>query len=169
MILQQKRYWNLNIYLRTLFYFIFHWSVNPLISSTRSGPQPECDWVGDRLKMDKHKALATTIVAPKSPKTKFIYIYIYILRFQYPFCCMIVYYDISAYLKSIYSKTSIKPWYGLVRACKSFINLIKLVSTRTCSSARVRAAPREFLWRPDDVLAWLFSESNYPAQFCDWP
>ena len=29
MIVQQKRCWNLNIYLRTLFYFIFNWSVYP--------------------------------------------------------------------------------------------------------------------------------------------
>ena len=37
MIVQQKRYWNLNIYLKTLFYFIFNWSVYPLISSTKNG------------------------------------------------------------------------------------------------------------------------------------
>ena len=41
--LQQKRYWNLNIYVKTLFYFIFNWSVLPLISSTKSGPRPELD------------------------------------------------------------------------------------------------------------------------------
>ena len=31
-------------------------------------------------------------------------------------------------------------WFGksFIQFCKSFINLIKLVSTRTCSSARVR-------------------------------
>ena len=31
-------------------------------------------------------------------------------------------------------------WFGksFIKFCKSFINLIKLVSTRTCSSARVR-------------------------------
>ena len=46
MIVQQKRYWNLNIYLRTLFYFIFNWSVYPLISSTKSGPPPELDSPG---------------------------------------------------------------------------------------------------------------------------
>ena len=43
MIVQQKRYWNLNIYLRTLFYFIFNWSVYTLISSTKSGPLPELE------------------------------------------------------------------------------------------------------------------------------
>ena len=32
----QKRYWNLNIYL-IFFYFVFNWSVNPLIFSTISG------------------------------------------------------------------------------------------------------------------------------------
>ena len=46
------------------------------------------------------------------------------------------------YLKSIYSKNSIKPWYDLVRASLNFVrallNLIKLVSILTCSSARVR-------------------------------
>ena len=45
MIVQQKRCWNLNIYLRTLFCFIFHWSVYPLISSTKSGPQPELEQI----------------------------------------------------------------------------------------------------------------------------
>ena len=35
MIIQQKRYWNLDMYLKTL--FIFTWSVYPLISSTKSG------------------------------------------------------------------------------------------------------------------------------------
>ena len=50
MIVQQKRYRNLNTYLKTLFYFIFNWSVYPLISSTKSGPLPElevtrgCHW-----------------------------------------------------------------------------------------------------------------------------
>ena len=39
MIVQQKRCWNLNICLRTLFYFIFNWSVYPLISSTKSALQ----------------------------------------------------------------------------------------------------------------------------------
>ena len=41
MIMQQKRYWNLDIYLKTLFYFMFNWSVYPLISRTKSGPQPK--------------------------------------------------------------------------------------------------------------------------------
>ena len=43
MIVQQKRYWYLNIYFKTLFYFKFNWSVYPLISSTKSGPWPELD------------------------------------------------------------------------------------------------------------------------------
>ena len=43
MKVQQKRYWNLNIYLKTLFYFIFNLSVYPQISSTKSGPQAELD------------------------------------------------------------------------------------------------------------------------------
>ena len=43
MIVQQKRCRNLNIYLRILFYFIFKWSVCPLISSTKSGPWPELE------------------------------------------------------------------------------------------------------------------------------
>ena len=42
------------------------------------------------------------------------------------------------YLKSSNSKISIKSWYGLVRAYGSFINLTKLLSTQTYSSARVR-------------------------------
>ena len=54
------------------------------------------------------------------------------MRFRYLFCCIIIF----------YVDFSMKPWYGLVSAsfnfCKSFINLIKLVSTLTCSSARVR-------------------------------
>ena len=40
MIVQQERCWNLNIYLRTLFCFIFNWSVYPLISRTNRGPWP---------------------------------------------------------------------------------------------------------------------------------
>ena len=43
MIVQQKKYWNLNISLKTYFHFIFNWSVYPLISSTKSGPRPELD------------------------------------------------------------------------------------------------------------------------------
>ena len=39
-----KKCWNLNIYLRTLFYFIFNWSVYTLISSTKSGPWPEWEY-----------------------------------------------------------------------------------------------------------------------------
>ena len=45
MIVQQKRCWNLNIYLRILFYFIFNWSVYPLISSSKSGPWPELECI----------------------------------------------------------------------------------------------------------------------------
>ena len=37
MIIQKKRYRNLNIYLKNLFYFIFNWSVYTLISRTKSG------------------------------------------------------------------------------------------------------------------------------------
>ena len=41
-------------------------------------------------------------------------------------------------------------WFGksFIKFCKSFINLIKLVSTRTCSSARVRAQQEQ---EPRDV------------------
>ena len=55
MIVQQKRCWNLNIYLRALFYFIFNWSVYPLISSTKSGPRPELEEnIGDELLRDEY-------------------------------------------------------------------------------------------------------------------
>ena len=42
----QQRYWNLNIYLKNFLYFIFNWSVYPLISSTKTGPLPELEWKG---------------------------------------------------------------------------------------------------------------------------
>ena len=54
------------------------------------------------------------------------------------FCCIIIYYDTW-----IRVKISIKPWYGLVRVSLNFVralwNLMKLVSTRKCSSSRVRS------------------------------
>ena len=39
-------------------------------------------------------------------------------------------------------------WFGksFIKFCKSFINLIKLVSTRTCSSARVRQQQAQGLY-----------------------
>ena len=49
MIVQQKRYWNLNMHLKTLYYFIFNWSVCHLISSTKSGPLPELESVLSKI------------------------------------------------------------------------------------------------------------------------
>ena len=43
MKVEQKRYWNLNIDLKTLFYFLFNLSVYPQISSTKNGPLPELE------------------------------------------------------------------------------------------------------------------------------
>ena len=42
-------------------------------------------------------------------------------------------------------------WFGkiFIKFCKSFINLIKLFSTRTCSSARVRRDDEIFIQSPD--------------------
>ena len=58
------------------------------------------------------------------------------MRFQYLFCCIFIYYNIS-----MYSKISIKPWDGLVRASlnlvRALLNLIMPVRTRTCSWAPV--------------------------------
>ena len=57
------------------------------------------------------------------------------------FCCTIVCYDI--WNQFIVKLLSTMIWWfvkSFIKFCKGFIKLIKLVSTRTCSSARVRAA-----------------------------
>ena len=52
----------------------------------------------------------------------------YISRIQYLFCCIIIYYDIW---NQIVLNFFIKPYWAL-------LNLIKLLSTQICSSAKVR-------------------------------
>ena len=49
-------------------------------------------------------------------------------------------------------------WFGksFIKFCRSFINLIKLVSTRTCSSARVRS----WAWSlPQELGHWFYSKT----------
>ena len=59
---------------------------------------------------------------------------------QYLFYCTIIYYDIRN--QFIVKFLSNMIWFGksFIKFCKSFINLIKLVSTLTCSLARVRSS-----------------------------
>ena len=65
MKVQQKRYWNLNIYLKTLFYFIFNLSVYPLISSTKSGPLPELEGLnGYRPEPTQPPLLVPAVASP---------------------------------------------------------------------------------------------------------
>ena len=52
-------------------------------------------------------------------------------------------------------------WFGksFIKFCKSFINLIKLVSTRTCSSARVRGSQASVKYRDYCAANGLFNVS----------
>ena len=54
MIVQQKRYWNLNIYLKTLYFILYLIDLLTLISSTKSGPLPELD--GGKMSSAEHHA-----------------------------------------------------------------------------------------------------------------
>ena len=53
-------------------------------------------------------------------------------------------------------------WFGksFIKFCKSFINLIKLVSTRTCSPARVRAHPNHTRWESQTQPAAALRDSD---------
>ena len=53
-------------------------------------------------------------------------------------------------------------WFGkgFIKFCKSFFNLIKLVSTRTCSSARVRVTVADLTVRLTHAVLERFLSVN---------